>query len=281
MHEVFSLKADCVMQAQHGMSVESPAPRWTLLTFAPMIDSEFSRFVLAHYQIPYQEERHLFGWASVLALFRAGTPQIPLLTGGGPALAGPEAMMSYFEKSCAAEIQLAPQDHESAAQVAADMARFHDALADATRVIAYYYLLPQRALMLEPFSRGVPPREARLLDTFYPALAGLFNVLLRLNAEHVKQALAQTRAVFAETDRRLADGRTYLVGGRLSLSDIALATAAAPVLLPPNSASPMPEFEQLPSALKELVTELRSHETARFVNRIFQLSPTPNPQTVV
>jgi glutathione S-transferase len=241
-----------------------------LLSFAPMIDSEFARFVLAHYGIAYVEERHLFGWASLLSLVRGASFQIPLLYGEGPALAGPERIVAHFEPLVPPASRLIPEDGMLAAQVAADMQRYHGTLGDQTAVIGYYHLLPQKALMMEPFTRGIPPGEARVLASIYPAFAGLFNLLLRLNAAHAADALDQTRLLFEEVDRRLADGRAFLVGDRLTLSDIALATAAAPVLLPENYGSPMPPLDAMPSALKAIVEELRQHPTAHFVSRIFR-----------
>lgn len=242
----------------------------TLLTFAPMIDSEGSRFVLTHYGIAYRETPHLFGWASVLALFRGGTVQIPLLSGAGPALAGPRAIVAYFETICPAGKRLIPADGLLATQVEADWARFNGILAGATAVLGYYYLLPQRAIMIEPFTRGVPNIEATVLKATYPAFAGVFNVLLQLNAANARDALTQTRVIFDETDRRLADGRRYLVGDGLTLSDIALAVAAAPVLLPVNYGSPMPPLESMPAELQAIISELRQRETARFVENIFR-----------
>lgn len=252
------------------MNASSAVAPYTLLTFAPMIDSEFSRFVLTCYRIPYREERHLFGWASLLALLRGGTLQIPLLTGFGPALAGPEAMVNHFEKTCPDDRRLIPKAEQQAAQIAADMTCFHGTLGDATAVLGYYHLLPHRTLMQDVFTRGVPAGEAHVLGRVYPAFADLFNVLLHLDAAHARDALDQTRTLFDETDRRLADGRRFLVGDRLSLSDIALATAAAPVLLPVNYGSPMPAFEQMPAELQTIVMELREHKTARFVDFIFE-----------
>jgi len=241
-----------------------------LLVFAPMIDSEFARFILRHYGVAYAEEPHLFGWASLLALFRGMTFQIPLLTGAGPALGGPERIAAHFETIVPPEKRLIPEDGMLAAQVAADMQRFHGTLGDQTGVIGYYHLLPERALMMEPFTRGIPAGEARVLARIYPAFAGLFKLLLRLNPAHAAEALDQTRILFEEVDRRLADGRAFLVGDRLTLSDLALATAAAPVLLPPNYGSPMPPFDAMPSALKAIVLELRQHPTAKYVERIFR-----------
>ncbi len=241
---------------------------WTLLAFAPMIDSEFARFVLTHYGIIYREERHLFGWASLLAFSRGMSLQVPLLT-GNTTLAGPERMVAWFEKTCAPERKLIPTDNLLGIQVLADMARYHGTLGDQTAVVGYYHLLPQRALMLEPFTRGGPAREARVLARIYPAFAGLFRLLLHLDPAHAASALDQTRILFNETDRRLADGRHYLVGDRFTLSDIALATAAAPLLLPAGYGSPMPPFDAMPPTLKTIITELRQHETAKFVERIY------------
>jgi hypothetical protein len=51
----------------------------TLLTFAPMVDSETSRLLLAHYGIAYRESDHLFGWVSLLTLLHGGG-LVPLLT---------------------------------------------------------------------------------------------------------------------------------------------------------------------------------------------------------
>ena len=68
-----------------------PAAPHAMVTFAPMIDCEFSRLLLRYYDVGYVEERHLFGLASVIALWRGWTPQIPVLVGGGLRLAGPPA----------------------------------------------------------------------------------------------------------------------------------------------------------------------------------------------
>ncbi len=42
-----------------------------------MIDCELSRFVLAHYRIPYREEPHIFAWVSVLAVMHGDMAAFP------------------------------------------------------------------------------------------------------------------------------------------------------------------------------------------------------------
>lgn len=252
------------------MTTENTALPRTLLTFAPMIDCEFSRFLLNHYGAAWQETPHLFVWVSVLSLWHAGTPQVPVLFGQGPSLVGPRGIVDHYETVCPENKKLIPANSVLAMQVEADWARYNGILAGSTAVIGYYHLLPQRSIMMEPFSRGLPKSEASVLNVAYPALAALFRLLLQLNPANARDALAQTRALFEETDRRLADGRRYLVGDALTLSDLALATAAAPVLQPIGYGSPMPPLDSMPAEMKAIVSEMRQHPTADFVQRIFR-----------
>ena len=59
------------------------------------------------------------------------------------------------------------------------------------------------------------------------------------------------------------------IGGRLTLSDIAFAVAAAPVVLPAGYGGPMPSFEEMPSEVQTVVTEMRSHPAGAFALRIY------------
>jgi glutathione S-transferase len=247
----------------------SPASPYSMLTFPPMINSEACRLVLAHHGVDYREEAHIFGWASVVALMRGGTPEFPLLYGNGVKLAGPRAMTDYFDKNCPPDKKLVPENNLLAAQMEADWNRYNWGMGTSAAVLGYYYLLPDRALMTEPLSRGVPKGEARVIESAYSAFTGQFKVVLNLNAAHARDCLDEIQVLFEETDRRLADDRPYLVGDRLSLSDIALVTAAGPVLLPKGYRSPMPPFERMPATLRRIIQELREHRTAMFVERIY------------
>ena len=134
-------------------------------------------------------------------------------------------------------------------------------------MLAYFHLLPHRDIMLEPFFRGIPPRNA-ILGGSYPVQSAL----LRRAAAALRKAqdaLAHIRMIVKKTDARLSDGRRYLAGGALTLSDLSLAAAAAPLLLPDGYRSPIPPLEQMPPQMTAIITELRQHETARFVQRIY------------
>jgi glutathione S-transferase len=60
------------------------------------------------------------------------------------------------------------------------------------------------------------------------------------------------------------------VGDRLSLSDLAFAVAAAPVVLPPNYGGPIPSFEQMPSEIQAIVKEMRARPAGVFALQIYQ-----------
>jgi glutathione S-transferase len=259
-------------------ALPAPGAPLSLLTFPPMIDSELSRFVLWRYQIPYREEPHIFGWASVLTLLRGGNGRIPLLHGSGLRLTGPRAIVDHFEGTCPLDRKLLPARQPLRTRVEADWDRFNGELAAHTAVVAYYHLLPHRDIMIEPFSRGVPPREAAVVESRYPLLRRLFTLLLRLSPGKAADALARIRMTFERTDARLADGRPYMTGDALTLSDLSLATAAAPLLLPEGYGSPIPPLERMPAEMRAIVDEMRQHATARFVERIYAIRrPQPQP----
>lgn len=253
------------------MSAAAPAPARRLLTFAPMIDSELCRFLLWHYDVAYREEPHIFGWGSLLALWRGGTVRVPLLHGARPRMAGPRRLVEHFDATCAPERKLIPAAQPLGTQVEADWNRFNGELAGHTAVLAYFHLLPHPEIMLEPFSRGVPDWEAAIETSCYPLQRRLFALLLQLGPGRAEDALTRIRMAFEGTDARLADGRPYLAGDRLTLSDLSFATAAAPMLLPAGARSPIPPLERMPAELQAIVAEMRQHPTAAYVQRIFDL----------
>jgi glutathione S-transferase len=252
-------------------------PPLTLLTFAPMVDSELCRLVLHHYGVAYRERPHLFGWASILALWHGWTPVIPLLYGNGFNLSGPRNIVAHYEDICPHGKMLLPSHEPLRTQVEADWSEFNGELALATAVVAYFHLLPHPDILREPFFRGLPPREARILGGSYPVLRFLFETLLRLSPARAQDALTRIRTVFDRTDKRLADGRRYLAGDTVTLSDLSLVAAAAPVLLPDGYASPIPPFDVMPPEMKAIITQMRVHPTARFVERIYAEQPRPAP----
>ena len=242
----------------------------TLLTFGPMIDSETVRRLLDLYGIAFTEERHLYGWGSIVALFRAGTLVIPVVIGPGLALSRSRTVADHFEAVASAERKLLPADPSLRAQVEADWTAFHEVLATPVARLAYYHLLPQEKPMIACFAAGVAPAEAAQTAHWYGLLRWILTTLLQLKAENMPPALEQIRRGMDDLERRIADGREFLVGGRPTLSDVALVCATSPLILPVGYTAPVPAFDDMPPALQAIVSELRARPGGRFIDGLYQ-----------
>jgi len=241
-----------------------------MLTFGPMIDSELSRFLLWNYRIAFHESRHMFGWASVLTFLHGGYGRIPVTYGDGLHLTAPRSLVVHFEPLCPSDRVLVPGHEPMRTNVQTDWETFNGELATHTARVAYFHLLPDRKIMITPFTEGIPAWEAALTPALYQALNALFGLLLRLKPEAVSDSLVQARRIVDAVDIRIADGRRFLWGDRLTLSDISFATALAPFLLPPGYSAPIPDLSRMPQAMQEIVTSFRRRPSAELVTRVYQ-----------
>jgi glutathione S-transferase len=245
-----------------------PAP--VLITFPPSLDSELARFLVQHYGIRHQEKPHALIFSSFVTLRHGWTVIFPLLYGKSLKLVGPRAISEYFDTQCPADLKLWPQEAGLKSQVEKDWTQFNQLLAFATARFAYYHLLPRRALMVQPLSQGTSAFEQKSIRFGYPVFAGLLRTLLGLTAKQAAESLAQVTKICEEVGVRLGDGRKYLCGDKLTLSDLAFAVAAAPIVLPAKYGGPIPTFDQMPSAVQNAVTQMRALPAGKFALRIYE-----------
>ncbi|MGA8223917.1 MAG: glutathione S-transferase C-terminal domain-containing protein [Candidatus Acidiferrales bacterium] len=240
-----------------------------LITFPPSLDSELSRFLVQHYGIAHVEQRHTMIFCFFSTLRHGNTFVFPMLYSDSYKLIGPQPISQYFDARCAPALQLWPQSGSDKTQAESDWQQFNNTLAWATADFAYYYLLPHRDIMIQPLSQGAPDYEQKAVERAYPVFAGLLNVLLRLSLQRTQASLDQIRTIFAAVDARLASGAKFLVGDRLTMSDLAFSVAAAPVLLPPEYGGPIPPFDQMPAEIQAVLKEMRAHPAGIFAMRIY------------
>ena len=240
-----------------------------LLTFAPMVDSETARLILRYHRVEYRESDRLFGWVSLLTFLHGGYGRVPILHGNDPWLTGPRKIAELYDAKVPSGRRLIPVEWPHRGQVEHDWRRYNGRMAVDTAVLAYFHLLPERGLMLPIFAAPVPPGEARLLPALYGPTALLFRLLLRLSPQRAAGAAVRIRQLFDWTDQRIADGRPYLAGDRMTLSDLSLMAASAPLLLPDGYGATLPPIEQMPATLRDFMMELRNHPTSAFVQRLY------------
>jgi glutathione S-transferase len=234
-----------------------------------MVDSEFARLLLRHYRVAYREVDHMFGWSSLVAIRHGGYGRVPLVHGKGLRLSGPSKVSAHFDPLAPAGSRLMPDDAVGREAAERDVLRYNGDLALDVAVACYFHLLPERALMSGLFAQGLPHWEARGTRFGYPALRLLFKLLLRLNPQRAEAALQRIRAIFDETDQRLRDGRRFLAGDMLTIGDLALASAAAPLLQPSGYGAPVPRVDQMPPTLQQLAKQIAARPTAALVQRIY------------
>ncbi len=184
----------------------------TLYTFPPSLDSEFSRFVLCHYDVSVREDRHVIPFQSVVTLIKAGTPRIPTLQGAGASRLDTVAkIINHLETRASPERRLLAG--VDPASMRADWQEFHQVLQTASTVFPYYYLLPRRDLMVRALSEGSPSFEVRAVQKAYPVFALMLRALLRLTAQRAAEARA-TILFIALKDRSASQRRPAIPGWR-------------------------------------------------------------------
>jgi len=241
----------------------------TMTTFAPTLDSEQARLLLHYYGISYRESDHLVPFVLLPTLLRTGGTDIPAVSGPGVKVAKPRPIAEHYDALVPTEFRLIPAEPPLAEQFEADWLAYNGTMSAGTAIFAYYHLLPERKLMAPIFAEPTSWFERLIMPVYYPVMSSLLSSRLKLSAEAADEAHGKILASFAETDQRVADGRLYLNGDRMTLGDIALAAAAAPLLLPEGFGTKLPTLEQMPPALHTLMTELRTRPTAAFVQRFY------------
>jgi glutathione S-transferase len=241
-----------------------------LITFPPSLDSELSRFLVEHYGIQHMEQRHTLIFCFFVTLWHGTTVIFPLLYSDSFRLAGPRPIVDYFDTRCIPGLQLLPVEESDRRQVESDWTSFNENLAFATARFAYYHLLPHRDLMIRPLTLGAPDFERAAVEKAYPLFSWLLTTLLGLSARKAQESLDQIRTIFDSVDARLAANGKFLVGDRLTLSDLAFSVAAAPVVLPTGYGGPMPSFAEMPTEIQTVVNEMSSRPAGAFALRIYQ-----------
>ena len=244
-------------------------PDPTLITFPPSLDCELGRFLLTHYQIPHTEQRHALIFSSFATLWHGHTVHFPVLYGDSYRLGNVREMVDYFDPLSPADRRLLP-DNDDPEQAKADWAYFNNTLGTAASVFGYYHLLKHRDIMINPLSDGAPEFEVVAVRVAYPVFAGLLRVLLRLTASHAESALGEIRNAMKQVDERLKDGRPFLKGDHFSLSDMAFAVSAAPIIWPDEYGGKLPPLADTPPEIKNAVAEMREHPAGQFVLRIYR-----------
>ena len=230
---------------------------------------EKARWALDRAEVHYRERAHLqlIHW---LAARRAGGGRtVPVLVWGDQVLADSSDIVEAADAVAPPDRRLFP-DPEAAAEVRALERGFDTNLGPNGRRWMYHEMRGRRDLAIAYGCTGVPAWERRALAVGYPAAMRVIDRYLKITPATAAESLRQVRTAFEIVAERLGDGRPYLCGERFSAADLTFAALTAPMLMPPEYGVPLPQPEELPAAMAEVVLEFRAHPAGAFALRMFR-----------
>lgn len=229
-----------------------------------------ARWALEHGAIGFTEEGHapLLHWLS--ALRTGGRRTVPTLWTAQGAITDSTDILHWVDGQLAEARRLFPREAPLAAEVVELEERFDRVLGPATRRWAYFHLLQDREACAVLFGREVPSWEERLSRLAFPGIRALMRRGMSIDAAGAARSLTRVIETFADVEQRLADGRRYLTGDRFTAADLAFASLAAPVVLPPGYIDRVMPKERLPASIRPDLDAFRASAAGKFVIRLYE-----------
>lgn len=243
------------------------APTLVTITFSHFCEKV--RWALDHAKIDYRESGHLPIF-HVLAVRRyGGWRSVPALVTDEGVINDSTNILGWIDKH-ASHVHLYGRSPDERREIE----RFEDfcdeQLGPHTRRWAYFYLLPNRDLTIEMTKEESPAFEHAALRVVFPLARKMMRRAMKIDEAGAARSLKKIEEVFADVEKRLADGRKYLVGEGLSAADITFASLAAVVLLPEQYGAKLPTLEDLPEEAQVHIRAWREHPAGQFALRLFK-----------
>jgi glutathione S-transferase len=243
---------------------------YKLITIGPSHYCEKARWALDFVGTQYSEEKHPpmihWGWS----LPSGGGRTVPILVVGDRVIGDSTEILHFLDEQHGNERRLFPTGSELRQEVDELEDLFDSRLGPHTRRIAYFHLLPHRSLTLPAVSPGVGAGQRMVFSLGFPVFRWLMRRGMNINPISAERSVDFVRQVFAAVEKRLADGREFLVGETFSAADLSFAALAAPVLLPSRYGAALPSLDQFPDAAVELINGFRTTVAGQFAHRLYE-----------
>jgi len=229
---------------------------------------EKARWALDRAGMRYTEDGHapLFHRASTLL---GGGKSTPLLVTPHGSVKDSTDILRFADRGIEESRRLYPEGAlgDDAAKLED---RFDQKLGPATRALAYSFLMPDADAFVRAVTRDVPALERAAIRVLHRPLIALMRKGLGFNDGTAAWAEERVRAVFAEVDARLADGRRYLSGDRFTAADLTFAALADPVVCRDDDPRTRFRTDEAPPGLAAIRRELRNTPAGQFVARMYR-----------
>jgi glutathione S-transferase len=230
---------------------------------------EKARWGLAHAGVDYVEEAHLqgFHYAAVRPYNAKG--MVPVLITGTEVISDSTAILQFLDRRLEEPRKLYPEKHRK--EIESLEERFDEHLGVETRRWVYFHWLnlPKRQV-LQTAAQGAPAWERALAPFLYPMMLRYLGRRLSISHENVEKGLKVIFSSFDEVAAMISDGRPFLCGEGFTAADLAFASLAAPVLLPPEYGIRLPTLDEAPTQARADILRLREHPAGQFALRLFK-----------
>jgi glutathione S-transferase len=261
----FAVPIDDAARQWHDETMAEPV----LVTITFSHFCEKARWALERAGIAYRESGHLPIFHALAVRRAGGWRSVPALVTDDCVINDSSNIMGWIDKR-------APQVHLYGRNDAErqEIERFEDfcdeQLGPHTRRWAYIHLLPMRDLTLNMTREGAPKIEHAALTLLFPVARKMMQRAMKITPDGAERSRQKIDEVFADVEKRLADGRKFLVGDSLSAADITFASLAAVVVLPEQYSARLPRAEDLPSVAQVHIRRWREHPAGQFALRLFR-----------
>ena len=253
-----------------------------LLTIAASHYCEKARWALERAKFNYIEEAHVPIFHVLAGRKTAAGKIVPVLViNDDTAMIGGQAILKYLHNLAPDQAQFYPHDPELQQEVEKLEHSFEKQLAPLVAHWAYSYLLNDQRLIRRLWCKGTPSLEKAMFPVIFPIARKLFKKRLGIKAGSTSSTYNQIKEIFESVNRKLADGRTYLIGEQFSAADLTFsALAAAALLCPDYRGVKLPSLEEIPHEMAQGVKELRAMPAGQYAMKLFSREQANQPITV-
>jgi glutathione S-transferase len=243
-------------------------PRPVLITIGLSHFCEKARWALDRAGVGYIERAYppILHYAATLRFRQRSTPI--LVTPHG-VLRDSTAIVRHADQFLTEGDRLFPSDRTDLAEVERLVQLFDEKLGTATRRIAYFYLLDDRAVFTRTALARSGAVERAIFRASRPAVVQTIRRGLKIDRRGAQKSEERLEAVFDEADTLLVRGGPYLLGSRLTAADLTFAALAAPLLIPDRYPWPLPAFDETPDAFRALAERYRRRPAGVFALRFY------------
>jgi len=230
---------------------------------------EKARWGLERAGLEYEERRHIQIVHQVATRLAGGGRTAPVLATPDGVYRDSSAILRYADEHLPPQRRLYPAEAKLRSEVQALEARLDAVLGVEGRRWLYHEIFKDT----RPFSAynltGVPAWERRVFPFVLAPAKVYIRRYLDIDAASAANALRRVDEELDWVAGLLADGRPHLAADRFTAADLAFAALAAPLIVPLEYGTPLPQPEVMPERMASRVRAWREHPAGRYALRMF------------